>query len=388
MLFKFRVVVIEPVEPFTVLPVVSAKLAVTPNVIVSPFNSASPFVNVKLPSEELKKFGDLVSSPYHNKKSAVTNLYKHIKKYAPEFKSPRLKKEKIWNVIYPGKEFHYGVLKNLIFDLTHLAEKFLSFEYYQRESHSFLYNMIDSINEREIINLFKSKFQILEKYIEGAYKNKNDASEGYYLIMSKMYLLKFGFSNQFDRYSQIGEEFDKHTIFNASFFLYTIFRNSINAINFSRDYIYNKDENIMVSFVKKADSNNLISELIESIKPKSLEIYNILNAYHKYYKSVCDSSSSKKYFDFKEALNLNSKNFSKPDKFILYSGLRNALAKLDSCEMNKSKEILDIVILKIKYEVMLNPDGVVAESEFAACIQSACDMGNPDFIVDFTKRFI
>ena len=47
--------------------------------------------------DELKKFEDFLSSPYFNKHSGVTLLYKHIKKYAPEFKSPKLEMDEVWS---------------------------------------------------------------------------------------------------------------------------------------------------------------------------------------------------------------------------------------------------------------------------------------------------
>ena len=46
--------------------------------------------------QELIKFEDFVRSPYFNRKDTVTKLFIEIKKYAPEFSSENLEKEKIW----------------------------------------------------------------------------------------------------------------------------------------------------------------------------------------------------------------------------------------------------------------------------------------------------
>lgn len=338
-------------------------------------------------SDELKKFEDFVCSPYFNKKSGVTLLYTHIKKFSPEFTSPRLEMEKVWKALYPDREYNYGIYKNLIFDLTKLAEKFITLEYGERENVKLSYDLLDSLNEREIKNLFKTKFDSLEKYL-AKYEKSNEFVVESYLVMSKIYLLKFGFSNQFDRHSRMTDDFEKHSVFSASYLLYSIFHTSINALNFSKDYIYQKEENPLLSFLKKADSNNLIFELLESIKLKSCEAYQILNAYYKYYKSVEDCTSIEKYFDFKETLRTNAHDFSNPNKHILYSGLRNSILRIISPEINKSNEIVDIAKNKIRDQVMLNPDGFMSESEFVSSIQAACDINDSVFVNDFTDKFI
>ena len=47
--------------------------------------------------QELIKFEDFVRSPYFNKKENVVKLFLEIKKYAPEFESENLDKEKVYN---------------------------------------------------------------------------------------------------------------------------------------------------------------------------------------------------------------------------------------------------------------------------------------------------
>ncbi|HMS65746.1 MAG TPA: hypothetical protein PKD83_10905 [Ignavibacteria bacterium] len=77
---------------------------------------------------ELKRFEDFVQSPYFNKKTIIIKLFKNLKKYAPDFKKDNLKREIVWKSLYPEKEFNYGVMKNLIYDLTQLVERFLAEE--------------------------------------------------------------------------------------------------------------------------------------------------------------------------------------------------------------------------------------------------------------------
>jgi hypothetical protein len=66
--------------------------------------------------DEISEFGDMVCSPYFNKKSAVTKFWKEINKYAPDFNSANLSREKIYSKVFPGKEYNYGTMKNLVHD--------------------------------------------------------------------------------------------------------------------------------------------------------------------------------------------------------------------------------------------------------------------------------
>lgn len=76
--------------------------------------------------DDMLRLGELVDSPFHNKKSNVTRLFGIIKKYYPEFPPVKIHKEEIWKKLFPGKPYNYGIMKNLIHDTTGLAEVYLS----------------------------------------------------------------------------------------------------------------------------------------------------------------------------------------------------------------------------------------------------------------------
>ena len=49
--------------------------------------------------KELKDFREFLKSPYFNKRSAVLKLFDVIVKFHPEYESPLLTKEKVFNII-------------------------------------------------------------------------------------------------------------------------------------------------------------------------------------------------------------------------------------------------------------------------------------------------
>ncbi|MBK6878072.1 MAG: hypothetical protein IPG99_16910 [Ignavibacteria bacterium] len=74
----------------------------------------------------MKSFADYVDSPFFNKKSSITKFFKSITVFYPDFNDESLGREILWKSLYPAKPYNYGVMKNLIHDLTKLAEDFAS----------------------------------------------------------------------------------------------------------------------------------------------------------------------------------------------------------------------------------------------------------------------
>ena len=116
--------------------------------------------------QELIKFEDFVMSPYFNKKENVLKLFLEIKKYAPEFSSDNLEKEKVWKNMFPEKEYNYGIMKNFIHDLTGLSEKFILLEQYSGETLRCELDLIEAAFNRNIQKFTFGKMDQFEKRLK------------------------------------------------------------------------------------------------------------------------------------------------------------------------------------------------------------------------------
>lgn len=121
--------------------------------------------------EQIKKFGMFLISPYHNNNSNVVKLFNSIKKYSPEFINAGLERETLWKTLFPEREFQYGVMKNLIYELQKLTEKFLSFEKYSSSEFEYDMNLLDALLDKKLITLFNKnsknlKAQLLKSKID------------------------------------------------------------------------------------------------------------------------------------------------------------------------------------------------------------------------------
>nr|HMT10995.1 hypothetical protein [Ignavibacteria bacterium] len=137
--------------------------------------------------EEIIKFDDFLKSPYFNKKRPVQNLFAEIKKYYPGLDSSELEKDKVWKKLYPGKEYNYGVMKNLIHDLTKLAEQFITQEEYRQNEIQEFANLYKAIANRNLKNVLDNKEKNVEKISSDSNLNKITIPiEEYYHLITKI----------------------------------------------------------------------------------------------------------------------------------------------------------------------------------------------------------
>ena len=77
-----------------------------------------------LSTKELRRFGELVGSPYFNKNKNVMTLFKILSAYHPGYNNRNLTIENIYKKIFPGAKYDYHKINNVISDLYKLSEKF------------------------------------------------------------------------------------------------------------------------------------------------------------------------------------------------------------------------------------------------------------------------
>lgn len=128
--------------------------------------------------DEIARFGSFVNSEYFNRKSAVRKLWNELCVFQPGFDSPQITREYIYAKVFPGNEFNYGTLKNLVYDLTMLAKRFIEIEHYSAKKIECNFNLLEALMERRVTafvekTLAQTGRMIEESFNESAYyRNK------------------------------------------------------------------------------------------------------------------------------------------------------------------------------------------------------------------------
>lgn len=115
---------------------------------------------------ELKEFDSMVKSPFFNKKTSITKFWNLVRKYAPEFNSPNLQRENIYQKLLPGKPYNYGTMKNLIFGLSKLCEKYIELKVYDSKTVDCQLNYADGLLQRGLTVPFEKSLKQIEKSAE------------------------------------------------------------------------------------------------------------------------------------------------------------------------------------------------------------------------------
>jgi len=115
--------------------------------------------------EDFKSFEDLAESPYFNKNANLVKLVKYLRKISPDFNEESMRKEFVWESIFPGRKFSYGVMKNLIYELNKLAEKYLVLEDKESEKFSEGYKLLRQLKQRALNGQFEKKMKIFKQLV-------------------------------------------------------------------------------------------------------------------------------------------------------------------------------------------------------------------------------
>lgn len=182
--------------------------------------------------EEIKSLHEFLESPFHNKKTSAVKLFNLIKKHYPDLKSSKLHRENLWGSLFPDKPYNYGVMKNMIYDLTKLTEEYISLSMDRKDLMRKELNIIKFLSA-------KKKIRLAEKYLARADSELKDsvtADADYFENKFRIEKVRLAihYSETADRHKLIpGIEFEKSSKYLIESFLISILENYvlINSLN-------------------------------------------------------------------------------------------------------------------------------------------------------------
>ena len=331
--------------------------------------------------EDIKSFDDFVKSPYFNKKSAVVKLWEAIYQKAPAFKEEELKRESLYCEIFPGKDFNYGTMKNIIYELTKLAEKFLELEFYKGDNYFNYYYELGGLLSKGQMKLYASRYDEIEKKLINAYEFDG-------VNYDQLFNLKWANLNYI--FSNISKDESKNEVYMISkYLIYDFFvkliKSYVNVKGIELEYNYKDDNSTIYNYLKHVDLEGFIKEL----KADSDKDQKILLVHYKLFRAVSTPEDSSFYFDLKESLQKYEEYFWEDEKRILYSGLRIALMYTAFYnDINYDGELLDIYKAMLNNNVILNYYGNIELIVFVNYICYASRAGDMDFLSTFLDNYL
>lgn len=206
-----------------------------------------------LSRSEMKELGRFVDSPFFNRLSDVSKLFKILQKHYPEFKSEQTSNKKIFGKLFPGKPYNDARMRNLYSDLGLLAEKYLKVKSLDEESSYGDYLYLNKILSRKLYNLFEKKsFSI---------KNVKSKSEFYNTGM-KNYLhesVKYEYFLQTGKQHEAGETSYMKYDSLVEFFLHNMVRGLYDFKVYKNMHAFEKENSLMKIFSRCFDYEKFIN---------------------------------------------------------------------------------------------------------------------------------
>ncbi len=321
---------------------------------------------------ELNSFNDFLLSPFFNKKKTVTRLYNHIRKFSPAFDSDKLDRQAVWKSIYKGKEFNYGVMKNLIYDLGKLVERYLQIARFESSEFIRMENLSWEYIDRNILSLTDKPLRLLEELASKG-GNDTDMFEKQLKITSlKEYLASQLRDPQYLKGKHNSEYIYRHTLFYISAVAERFYN-----ILMKKDFVNSETGNLQhLEFIGMMKRYKYLDEEVIG-----LHIYNLM--------ILIEPEVESHYFECKSHLYSIIDTLSirfRSKMLVALINYSNSMVLKGRAEYNK--ELLELVKFTIEKDAMIEkPDDRLNHFLYVIAVSSACNQKEFEWADNFIESY-
>lgn len=339
--------------------------------------------------EELDRFELFLKSPYFNKAANAVRFFSHIRNYSPGFDHVDLKKEIVWESMFPDKTYNYGSMKNLIWLLTKLALKFVTQEYTETRTMSANSIMIGALMKRGANNLLSQKLNELDKfYTEGSLRGKGAVNSiQFYYDLANIYSDK----NLFSLSAQLVTPDEKSILRESTYSVCSILiqmTKNFNNLLVSSYGQNSKKINNPVTLIMKELNSGLMDTLMPVIKNISEREYRILNLFMKVNKAQLNPGVPEYYKEI-------YKDFEECEELLTLSDLKAVvscrsvlLSFISDDKINKNTEAMEINKIMIRNKFFESASGQLQAFSYYHYISSAFKLNDFEEIKVFSKKYL
>jgi len=329
--------------------------------------------------QELIKFEDFVRSPYFNKKENVTKLFLYVKKYAPDFTDDKLSKEYAWINLFQGEEYNYGIMKNVIFDLNKLVEKYVILKKFEENKLTETRYLLEYLGEKNLTKLFFSKYDNMEK----TFNRFSIGLNQYYGLKLDLMILK---SNILVNTKLSHTTNNISSLYLTVNFLINAFKVYQNLVVANNGLNINFDNN-PVAYLLRQISKESFEDILENTNKVSETDYLYLKIYYKMYCMFHDTGGES-YLYFKNLLFNNLEALSPKEQRDLHFCLISGNVLVVNPEINTSLEKLSVFDSMISLNIITESHGSMSEHIFIRYVSLAFHELDIERINKFAEKYI
>ncbi len=298
----------------------------------------------KFDMQDFKKFGRFINSPYFNSNKKISEFYKLLSEYFPDFDSPEITKEKLFRRLYKKDNVAEGTIYYLISETESLLEKFIGIENLNPLSIDLAY--LSELTKLGMHNLFAAKYKSVLKKLDSI---PDELYINNFLISEVRRDNSIQRSDFLTKKDLIKNEWTDPSNELLKLFIKNSLRNLVLILNYNNVVSKELDVFMLEEITQIIEKKGLVKSDID-IRVLYTEVKLMLNADEKYYKEL-------KEILIKERRKLSSKIFSEMLVVMNNYLLRKKIAtgKFDDAEIFELTEIYLDNLSKNKNE-KITPD--------------------------------
>ncbi|MFK8005368.1 MAG: hypothetical protein AB8H03_03315 [Saprospiraceae bacterium] len=308
--------------------------------------------------EESKSFGLWLNSPWSNSNKNLISLFEKIKKYYPDFNSPKLTKERLFKQILPNGKYSDRRMNNLLSEGYLVAEKFVIFQNLNRDQNLQKELLVKEFQNRHLEDwFFKESNSEIEKLESKEVKGWED-----HLYLFQLHRQVYHHPNQSLRMKPANQTLEKmsepidlaYLLEKAAIINEKIFRNRLI-----------KGENYDITL----DLMNWLT-LSKNVENLSIKLYKMRFDY-------TEENMLDQYFQLREFFLKRFKELNEREQKIHLGSLINDTIKLIRGRSFEITELLPLYKVGLEFDLLLK-DGILTERRFVAVV--AASNTKKDFI--------
>ena len=115
---------------------------------------------------ELRSLDDYLRSPFFHKQRVVLELWSLVRPLAPDFEDNLLARRRLFEALWPDKDYRENKLRYLLTDFTRLIEGFLAYKQWRGNEHRYQLDLIRAYEARGLRKYFEQKSQRLHESLQ------------------------------------------------------------------------------------------------------------------------------------------------------------------------------------------------------------------------------
>lgn len=324
--------------------------------------------------QEMKEFGEFVTSPFFNKNVNVIKLFEIVKKYYPELDSSKLEKEAVYKKLFPSKAYKDSTIRLLMFYLYEVVEKFLAYNHFVQRRPAYAESLLNEL-------LGRGLFKEFEKNIEKAYTE----IEATPVKDESFYMNRFIFKNMQLSYisNYIDGKYEKHVRKEDMEFV----SNNLTYYYLVRILkFYSVALNIMYLYNIKIETS-IFETITTNFNVDSFGHVPLIGIYYNAIMILLKPEQEDHYFKLKKLVLDNEDAIDRESLSDLFINLENychrriRIGKYEYC-----KEALEIYEHELEHEICFN-QGYMHFSFYNSYVVNACRLEEHEKALEFIEKY-